>query len=390
MSSLFDSHRCAWVEIDVAALQHNYRCIQQQAGGLPVMAVVKADAYGHGAVPVALALAEAGATRFAVATADELQELRNAGMCGPILVLGFVSKHEYPSLLYNEGLSAIYSLEQAQALSQAAACSGCLATVHIKIDSGMSRIGFPITEQSVEDIVAISKLPAIRIGGVFSHLACADQLGDAHNQQQLAAFRDMVERCRQRGVEFPLIHMANSAAALAMPEARFDMVRAGIALYGYYPDPSLDFGQGLKPAMQVFARITRVFSVPAGTGVSYGCTWTAPRDSVLATLPLGYADGVPRLLSNRGHVLIGGKRAPIVGRVCMDQFMVDVTDIVAEQPLSPGDKVVFLGSQGEERITAEEIAAQAETVHYELLCHLGSRLPRNYVNGGDLFSLFPV
>lgn len=389
MSLLFDSHRCAWIDIDVAALQENYRIIQQQAGA-PVMAVVKADAYGHGAVPVALALAEAGATRFAVATADELHELRNAGMCGPILVLGFVSKHEYPSLLYNEGLSAIYSLEQAQALSQAAACSGCLATVHIKIDSGMSRIGFPMDEQSVEDIFTISQLPAIRIGGVFSHFACADEPQSPYNQRQLAAFREMVQRCRQRGVEFPLIHMANSAAALTMPEARFDMVRAGIALYGYYPDALLDQGQGLKPVMTVNARITRVFSVPAGTGVSYGCIWTAPRDSVIATLPLGYADGVPRLLSNRGHVLIAGKRAPIVGRVCMDQFMVDVTDIVREHPLSPGDKAVFLGCQGEECITAEEIATQAETVHYELLCHLGSRLPRNYINGGELFSNFPV
>ena len=212
MISLFDTHRCAWIEVDVAALQRNYRIIQEQAG-VPVMAVVKADAYGHGAVPVALALAEAGATRFAVATADELQELRNAGICGPILVLGFVSKHEYPSLLYNEGLSAIYSLEQAQALSQAAARSGCLATVHIKIDSGMSRIGFPICAQSVEDIVAISQLPAIRIGGVFSHLACADQPEEPYNQRQLTAFRGMVRACRERGVDFPLIHMANSAGA---------------------------------------------------------------------------------------------------------------------------------------------------------------------------------
>ncbi|MBQ6807913.1 MAG: alanine racemase [Firmicutes bacterium] len=389
MSALFDSHRCAWIEIDVAALQENYRKIQAQAG-VPVMAVVKADAYGHGAVPVALALAEAGATHFAVATADELRELRNAGICGPILVLGFVSKYEYPSLLYNEGLSAIYSLEQAQALSQAAACSACLANVHIKIDSGMSRIGFPPDAQSVEDILAISQLPSIRIGGIFSHLACADDPENPYNQRQLQVFRDMVSRCREKGLEFPLTHIANSAAALALPEARLDMVRAGLALYGCYPHSALDQGQGLQPVMSVYARITRIFSVPAGTGVSYGCTWTAPRDSVLATLPLGYADGVPRLLSNRGHVLIAGQRAPIVGRVCMDQFMVDVTDIVAKQPLSPGDKVVFLGRQGEDCISAEEIAAHAETVHYELLCHLGSRLPRNYINSGDLFSIFPV
>lgn len=387
MISLFDTHRCAWIEVDVAALQRNYRIIQEQAG-VPVMAVVKADAYGHGAVPVALALAEAGATRFAVATADELQELRNAGICGPILVLGFVSKHEYPSLLYNEGLSAIYSLEQAQALSQAAARSGCLATVHIKIDSGMSRIGFPICAQSVEDIVAISQLPAIRIGGVFSHLACADQPEEPYNQRQLTAFRGMVRACRERGVDFPLIHMANSAGALALPEARFDMVRAGIALYGCYPDPSLHQADALTPVMSVKARITRVFSISPGTGVSYGCTWTAQRESVLATLPLGYADGVPRLLSNRGHVLIAGERAPIVGRVCMDQFMADVTDIAARIPVKAGDEAVFLGRQGAAAISAEEIAAQAETVNYEILCHLGSRLPRNYINGGGLFTPF--
>lgn len=389
MVNVFGGQRSAWIEIDIAALQENYRIIQRQAA-VPVMAVIKADAYGHGAVPVALALSAAGASRFAVATVRELRELRSAGLCGPILVLGFVSKNEYPSLLYNEGLSAIYSLEQAQALSQAAACSACLADVHIKIDSGLSRIGFLPNEESVEEILAISRLPSIHIGGIFSHLACADSPEDPYNQRQLQAFWKMISLCRERGLEFPLAHIANSAAALALPAARLDMVRAGISLYGCYPHPAMDRGQGLRPVMRVCARISRVFSVPAGTGVSYGCIWTAPRDSVLATLPLGYADGVPRLLSNRGHVLIAGRRAPIVGRVCMDQFMVDVTEIVAEHPLSPGDEAVFMGSQGEESISAEEIASQAETVHYELFCHLGSRLPRYYINAGDLFKLFPV
>lgn len=364
------------MELDLAALQHNFRRVRE-ISGVPVMAIVKADAYGHGAVPSALALAEAGASHFAVATVEELTELRAAGICGPILVLGFVAKRDYPQLLYDEGHTAVYSREQAEILSDVASRSGCLAAVHIKIDSGMSRIGFPCTQQAAEDIAAIAQLPALRLAGVFSHLACADQLDDPYNQRQLAAFSAMVERCRALGVDFPLVHMANSAAALRLPEARFDMVRAGLALYGADPDPRLA-PLGLKPVMTVKARLIRVFSIPAGTGVSYGCTWKAERDSVIATLPLGYADGVPRLLSNRGQVLLHGRRVNMVGRVCMDQLMLDVTDVARSEPVKVGDVAVLIGQQGQDTISSEELAAHAETINYELFCHFGQRLPRNY------------
>lgn len=378
--SIFDTHRPAWMEIDIAALQHNYALMRKLAG-VPVMAVVKADAYGHGAVPVALALAEAGATRFAVATAEELAELRSAGIACPILVLGFVAKRDYPQLLYDDGLTAVYSMEQAEVLSHEASRSCCVANIHIKIDSGMSRIGFPCTEEAAEEIAQISRMPSIRICGVFSHFACADELDCAYNEQQLRAFQQMVALCQSKGVEFPLVHMGNSAAILQLPQARFDMMRAGIALYGAYPDAAMaSMNLGLKPVMSVKARIVRIQSIAPGIGVSYGCTWVAKEPSVIATLPLGYADGVPRLLSNCGHVLIGGKRAPIVGRVCMDQFMVDITAIAKEQKVEVNDEAVFLGRQGDEEIGIDEIAAHAQTVNYEILCHLGHRLPRNYIH----------
>ena len=375
--SLFATKRPAWMEVDLAALQHNYRLTARRAG-VPVMAVVKADAYGHGAVPVALALAEAGATRFAVATVDELKELRAAGIAGPVLVLGYIAPHDYAQFLYNEGIATVFSYEQAAALSTAAAHSGCIADVHIKIDTGMSRIGFPVDDAAVAEIARIAALPALSVGGIFSHLACADEPLHPYNERQLAAFSDMVERCRRAGVEFPLRHLGNSAAALYLPAMAFDMVRAGIILYGCYPGPGLP-DVGLRPVMSVKARLARVFTVPAGTGVSYGCSWIAPRHSVLATLPLGYADGVPRLTSNRGAVLLHGRRAPIVGRVCMDQFMVDVTDLTAAGlTVQTGDEAVLIGTQNGATISADEWAVQAETITYELFCHLGQRLPRYY------------
>lgn len=377
----FESHRAAWMEVDIRALKHNYDLLCRSAN-VPVIAIVKADAYGHGAVPVAKALIEAGAPHLGVATVEELTELREAGITCPILILGFVDPLDYPQLIKEKGEVAIFSLDQAKALAEAARAMGCRADLQIKIDSGMNRVGFLCTEEAAEDILSISRMPELNLCGIFSHFCCADNLEEPYNRRQLDAFRGMVDLCRSKGVEFPLVHLGNSAAIMQLPEAHFDMMRGGIALYGTKPDASMD-AMGLEPIMSVKARIVRIHTAEPGMGVSYGCTWRAERPSIIATLPLGYADGMPRLLSNKGHVLIGGKRAPIAGRVCMDQFMVDITDIVKDTEVNLYDEAVIMGVQGEECISADEVAAQAGTINYEILCHFGRRLPRKYINSSE-------
>jgi len=374
--------RSAWAEIDLGSLRNNFALIRHIVGpGTAIMPVVKADAYGHGAPRVARALAESGAAAFAVVTLEELRRLREAGISLPVLTLSYVPPRAYPGLLELDGMATVYSREQAEELSRVAGALGRTARVHVKVDTGLTRLGFEPTEQAAEQIAGLSRLPHLEINGLFSHFADSDDPDKTYSLRQLALFNDFAAELEARGLAIPWKHISNSAAVANIPEARWNMVRPGILLYGCYASVDVPRIAGVRPVMSVKAEIVRLRDLPKGGSVSYNCTWQAGRLSRIATLPLGYADGVPRLLANRGETLIAGRRAPMVGRVCMDHFMVDVTDIASETEVRLGEEAVFIGYQGHEHITADEIANMTGTINYEIFCHLGLRLPRIYLGG---------
>ena len=364
-----------WAEVDLSALEHNYRALRGMLPrGCRFLGVVKANAYGHGAVPVAKKLEALGAEYLAVACLDEAIELRQAGISTPILILGPTFSEFAGELQRYDLTQAVQDGETARALS--AAASDKPIKVHIKVDTGMSRLGFLCDEEhqdaAVEEIAEICALPGLRAEGIFTHFANAD--GDEeYSMRQFTRFMDTLDKLSGRGVDFEIRHCAASAAVLNYPCTHLDMVRPGIALYGHYPDPSCEGldGPGLLPVMTLKTRVIAVRDLPAGTCVSYGCTHTLARPSRLAVLPMGYADGLERLLSNRGEMLIHGQRVPILGRVCMDMCMVDVTDL---PEVRPGDEVVVFGPE----LPLEEKADTVGTIQYELLCGVAPRIPRVY------------
>lgn len=368
-----------WAEISLPNLEHNYRALRGMLPrGCRFLGVVKANAYGHGAVPVAQRLEKLGAEYLAVACLDEAVELRQAGIAAPILILGSTPSEFAGELLGYDLTQSVQDMETARALSAAAAAANKSLKIHIKADTGMSRLGFLCDEthvdQSVEEIVKVCSLSCLEAEGIFTHFANAD--GDeAYTMGQLTRFLDAVDKLHQQGVEFKIRHCAASAAVLNYPCTHLDMVRPGIALYGHYPDPSCEGldGPGLLPVMTLKTRIVAVRDLPAGTSVSYGCTHTLARDSHLAVLPVGYADGLERLLSNRGEVLVNGRRAPILGRVCMDMCMVDVTDM---PDVHVGGEVTVFGPE----LPLEEKADTVGTIQYELLCGVAPRVPRVYLD----------
>lgn len=364
-----------WAEVDLSALEHNYRALRGMLPrGCRFLGVVKANAYGHGAVPVAKKLEALGAEYLAVACLDEAIELRQAGISTPILILGPTFSEFAGELQRYDLTQAVQDGETARALS--AAASGKPIKVHIKVDTGMSRLGFLCDEEhqdaAVEEIAEICALPGLRVEGIFTHFANAD--GDEeYSMRQFTRFMDTLDKLFGRGVDFEIRHCAASAAVLNYPCTHLDMVRPGIALYGHYPDPSCEGldGPGLLPVMTLKTRVIAVRDLPAGTCVSYGCTHTLARPSRLAVLPMGYADGLERLLSNRGEMLIHGQRVPILGRVCMDMCMVDVTDL---PEVRPEDEVIVFGPE----LPLEEKADAVGTIQYELLCGVAPRIPRVY------------
>lgn len=371
-------NRAAWMEVDLNAIRDNCSIIRQHIGKQrQLIAVVKADAYGHGVIQVVRALAEAGADMFAVASCNELMELRRAGVQAPVLVLGHVPASAYPSMIQYGGCFTLYDMAQAQLINATAAALQKQAVVHIKVDTGMGRLGF-LPEQAEEVALLLQQLKQITVGGVFSHFALADAADDDYVQFQQRGYERFLAGYAKSGQAIPLRHMANSAAICQWPDVWYDAVRAGIILYGCEPSHETRLLKGLRPAMSIRTCIVRLQWLPPGSFVSYGCTWQSQRKTLVATLPIGYADGVPRVLSNRGQVLIAGERAPIIGRVCMDQLMVDVTDIAARHQLEMGDEAVLIGRQGNEQITAEEVADWADTVNYEILCAFRMRLEREY------------
>lgn len=362
---------CAYINRD--AIIHNIENIKKAVKpGTKIMPVIKADGYGHGAVEMAR-LTMPYADYFAVAIIDEAMHLRENGIDKPILLIGYTSPEFFTEAIKNNITVTVFTLEDAKKLSQTAQKLGKLAKMHVAVDTGMRRIGFYPDESSADIVEEISRLDGVMLEGVFTHFATADETdkGFTHIQAELfAGFRKMLE---QRNVNIGIYHISNSAAIMELREYNFDMVRPGIILYGLYPSDEVDKATlELVPVMELEARVAYVKSIKKGDSIGYSRTFTADKDMRIATIPVGYADGYPRI-ANKGRVIINGRYAPIVGRVCMDQFMVDVTDI---DDVKTGDIAVLIGKQGACSITADEVGGNAQTINYEIVCNISKRVPR--------------
>jgi len=370
----FDNTR---VKIDLDAISRNFDAISRKAG-VPVMAVIKADAYGHGAIQVARLL-DRKCAFFGVSSMLEAMELRRAGLRTPILILGHTPVQAFPTAIMENIRPTIYRYEDALALSEAAQAIGLTALFHFAVDTGMSRIGFQVTEEDADLCAQIAALPCLHAEGIFSHFATADceDLSRAHHQAQL--FDQFCDMLNKRGISIPIRHLDNSAGLMNFNQ-HYEMVRSGIVTYGMYPSQEVSPALlPLEPALTWLSRVTHVKTLPPGRQIGYGGTYTTTRPTTVATIPVGYADGYRRNLSGKFYVLIRGRKAPILGRICMDQMMVDVTGI---PEVSVNDRVVLVGSSGQEQITMEEIAAAADSFNYEFVSGISRRVPRIYTSGG--------
>jgi alanine racemase len=355
-------------EIDGRALAANFAELERVAAGAAVLPVVKADAYGHGIELVARALAGAGAERFAVATAAEGARLRAARVDGTILVLGGVYPGEHERVVAGRLAAVVWDAEATSALAARARAAGRVVAVHVKVDTGMSRLGVaPADARAL--LAALARLDGVTVEGLLTHFCNAESVGTEETRRQLERFRQLVAELEDARLRPPVVHAANSAATLTAPAARFDQVRPGLALYGVYPSDATRGSTRLVPVMRFVTRVVALRTIAPGTAVSYGATFVARRPTRIATLPVGYADGYPRALSNCGEVLIQGVRVPVAGRVCMDQTMIDVTEVPAA---APGDEVVLWG----DALPVEEVAARAGTIPYELLARVAARVAR--------------
>lgn len=366
-----------YAEISLEAIGHNIREVKKRLPeGVKLLGVVKANAYGHGAVPVASYL-ENQVDYFATATIEEAVELRENGISAPILILGYVSPSQYGDLVEYDITQTIDSYAQALALEKEAARQNRKAKAHLAVDTGMTRIGFQVTEHDADEAAKIADLPHIELEGMFTHFSCADQEDKTYCSMQMEKYDKMTALLAERGVTIPLRHICNSAGIMEFDDHRFEMVRSGIITYGIYPSEEVKKERlDLIPALSWKSHVIHVKEVGPGIGVSYGATYVTEKPMTrIATVSAGYADGYPRALSNQGCVLIHGKKAPIIGRICMDQMMVDVTDIPDVQV---EDVVTLVGTDGDETITIEEIANPAARFDYEMLCDISSRVTRVY------------
>lgn len=371
-----NKHR-TWAEIDLTQIERNFWNIKAHVGEADVLCVIKANAYGHGSVPVAKRLQAAGAAYFGVATVPEAVELREQGIRLPILILGYVDEADAPLVARYGITAAVYDLDTAQMLSSAAVAEGTDITVHFKLDTGMTRLGFPAADagQTVRDILQCASLPGLAPNGIFTHFAVADEPeGETYTRAQMERFRLVCDRLAQSGLSLPIRHCANSGAVLGYGDSYMSMVRAGIILYGFYPDSRLSRTVPLRPAMTLKAHVVQVQQVPAGSRVSYGGTYETTRDTRLAVLSIGYADGYLRAGSGQAQVIIGGRIVPVVGRICMDMCMAELPD---DLEVRRGDEVIIYGSEG---VTAETAARADGTIPYEVLCAVSSRVPRIYLD----------
>ena len=370
--------RWAWAEIDLDAIDHNVRALKALIGEkTQLLAIVKANAYGHGALPVARTVLEAGATWLGVNTCDEGVQLRQAGIAAPIIVLGYTPAAQAATIVANRLTPTVNTIEVAEALNAAAAASHPLH-IHIKVDTGLTRYGM-LPDEVVPFARRLANLPNLRLEGLFTHFASADDADKTSARRQFAIYIETLRQLSKAGFVIPLRHVAASGATLDMPETHLDMVRCGISIYGLYPSRDVSHSIGLRPALRLKARVARLRTLPPGTGVGYGATFVTTRATRIALLPLGYADGIKRSYSNRGSVLVAGRRADVVGRVSMDQMAVDVTDI---DGVAEGDEVVLIGRQGNDEITCDEMAETMGTINYEVVVGLSPRLPRIYVRDG--------
>lgn len=372
---MFSSTSRTWAEIDLKNIEHNYRTLKSLNKNTMCLGVVKANAYGHGAVKVASMLQDIGCDYLAVATAEEALELRNSGITIPVMILGFTPVEYAAAAAENDVTLSVGSLSAAKALSEAAQSCGKNIKAHLKLDSGMGRLGFSCLGTDDEDILSSISLPGLDFEGVFTHFAVSETDDSTYTLEQFRLFKDKVSFIEEKsGHTFKIKHCANSGATLKYPELALDMVRPGIALYGL--DPGCGFGGiDLRPAMELKSKVFSVKRLPKGCSVSYGRTFTADEDRLIAVIPIGYADGLHRVLSNKLEVLIRGKRAKQVGNICMDMCMVDVTDIPG---VSVGDTVTIFGRDGNEFIPVDDLAEKAGTISYEMLCGFTSRVPKTY------------
>lgn len=379
-----NSYRRVFAEINLDAVLHNLSQMEKHIKkDTKIMCVIKTDGYGHGAVPIGKELERLSAVwGYAVATAEEAQILRRNGLHKPILVLGVTFPEQYSQLIEQEIRPAVYSLGQAKELELSAGKAGKSIRVHMKIDTGLSRLGFQVTDKAAEEIAQIARMPHIIIEGVFTHFAKSDAKDKTMAKDQMEKFQAMKEMLAEREIEIPISHCSNSAAIIDMPEANMSLVRAGISLYGMWPSEEVQKENlDLQPVLSLKSCIAFLKELEKGRAISYGATYETKENQKIATIPVGYGDGYPRSLSNRGYVLVHGQKAPICGRICMDQFMVDVTHI---KEAKEGDMVTLVGRDGQEEISMEEIGELSGRFNYEFACDLGKRIPRVYRKGGEV------
>lgn len=384
--NILDKYYRVYASVNLDAIYDNMKNIKENTkDGTGMIAVIKTDGYGHGAVPIAKTVDEL-VWGYAVATSDEGVNLRTNGVTKPVIILGYTHESQYEKIVENDLRPAIFTFEDAKKLSDVACSESKKAKIHIKIDTGMSRIGFHPDKDSVKVISDISRLPGIEIEGIFTHFYASDETDKTSAYEQYKIFNNIISELEKQGVSIPIKHCSNSAAIIDMPDVNMDCVRVGIALYGMYPSDEVDKTRvKLTPAMELKSHIICLKEVEKGVGISYGATYVTSEKTKVATVSVGYGDGYRRSLSNKGYVLIRGQKAPILGRVCMDQFMVDVTHI---KDVQRGDVVTLLGKDGDMEITAEELAGMAgETFNYEIVCDIGKRIPRVFYRHGEIVAM---
>lgn len=368
----------AYASVNLDHIVFNIQSIKQHlTPGTGIIGVVKADGYGHGAVPVALALAPY-VDGFAVATIDEALLLRHHGITRSVLILGVTHGSRYEELLQQDITATVFTMEQALPLSRLAVCRGQKVRVHLELDTGMSRTGLSPDATGANLAAEICGLPGLTVEGIFTHFARADETDKSGAGKQVVLYENFLNRLKQQGITIPVKHCSNSAGLIDLPQADYDLVRPGISVYGLYPSDEMVSSQAvpLKPVMELKSFVTYVKTIPAGQEVSYGGTFKAKREMAVATIPVGYGDGYPRNISGKGYVLIHGQKAPVLGRICMDQMMVDVTGIAA---VETDTEVTLIGRDGNTQIRVEDLAAIGGGFHYEIICDIGKRIPRVYV-----------
>lgn len=382
---MFRHLRPVWAEINLDNLAHNMREIKSISNSNEIMAVVKADAYGHGAVDVAPVLLENGATRFAVAVISEAVELRRSGIDVPIMILGYTPAIFSHELFKYDIQQTVTSYEYAKELSMEAKKEKKVLKVHLAIDSGMGRIGFLPNEESFKEIYKISTLENIEIAGAFSHFSTADEEDKCYTFEQLKKFNNFCDKLAANGIKLSIRHIANSAAIIDLEHTHFEAVRPGIILYGYYPSNEVNLDKiKLKPVMTLKTNIVHIKNLESGQYISYGRKYVTSKQEVIATMPVGYADGYTRQLSGKAKVIINGEFAPVVGRICMDQCMVDVTHI---KDVKIGDEVILMGEDNNLKFNADDVAALLDTINYEVICMISKRVPRVYIKDNKVIKI---